>query len=53
MGRKSELLTAMKLIAAGKLKPILDRTFPLAQTSAAHAYLESGKQFGKVVIQVA
>jgi hypothetical protein len=25
----------------------------LAQTSAAHAYLESGKQFGKVVIQVA
>ena len=53
MGRKSELLTVMKLIAAGKLKPIVDRVFPLAETSAAHAYLESGQQFGKVVIQVA
>jgi len=53
MGRKSELLTVMKLTAAGRLKPILDRVFPLAEASAAHAYLESGQQFGKVVIQVA
>src|SRR5438309_6247176 len=47
MGRKSELLTVMKLIAAGKLKPIVDRIFPLNEISAAHAYLESGQQFGK------
>jgi NADPH:quinone reductase-like Zn-dependent oxidoreductase len=53
MGRKSELRTVVKLVAAGKLKPILDRVFPLAETSAAHSYLESGQQFGKVVIQVA
>src|SRR6202040_1313493 len=51
MGRKSELLTVMKLIAAAKLKPILDLVFPLAETGAAHAYLESGQQFGKVVIR--
>jgi len=53
MGRKSELLMVMKLIAAGKLKPVIDRVFPLAETSAAHAYVESGQQFGKVVLQVA
>ena len=53
MGRKSELLTVMKLIAAGKLKPIVDRVFPLNEISAAHAYLESGQQFGKVVIRIA
>src|SRR5437868_11381154 len=53
MGRKSDLLTVMKLIAAGKLKPIVDCIFPLNEISAAHAYLESGQQFGKVVIRIA
>src|SRR5258707_8420840 len=49
MGTKSELQTVMKLVAAGRLKPIVDRVFPLAQAAAAHAYLESSSQFGKVV----
>src|SRR5262249_33569650 len=52
MGRKGELFTVLKLVAAGKLKAVVDRVFPLAETSAAHAYLESGQQFGKVVIRV-
>ena len=52
MGTKSELHTVMKLVAAGKLKPVVDRVFPLAEAAAAHAYLESGSQFGKVVLQV-
>jgi NADPH:quinone reductase-like Zn-dependent oxidoreductase len=52
MGTKSELLTVMKLVAAGRLKPVLDRVFPLAQAAAAHAYLESSAQFGKVVLKV-
>jgi len=52
MGTKSELHTVMKLVAAGRLKPVVDRVFPLAEASAAHAYLESGSQFGKVVLQV-
>jgi NADPH:quinone reductase-like Zn-dependent oxidoreductase len=42
----------MKPVAAGKLKPVLDRTFPLAECPAAHRYLESGEQFGKVVLTV-
>jgi NADPH:quinone reductase-like Zn-dependent oxidoreductase len=52
MGTKSELQTVMKLVADGRLKPIVDRVFPLAEAGAAHAYLESGSQFGKVVLSV-
>ena len=52
MGVKSELHTVMKLVAAGRLKPVVDRTFPLAEAAAAHAYLETGQQFGKVVLTV-
>ena len=52
MGVKSELHTIMKLVANGRLKPVVDRVFPLAEAAAAHAYLESGQQFGKVVLTV-
>jgi NADPH:quinone reductase-like Zn-dependent oxidoreductase len=52
MGTKSELRTVMKLIAAGRLKPVVDRAFPLAEAAAAHTYLENSKQFGKIVLTV-
>ena len=52
MGTKSELHTVMKLVASGKLKSIVDRVFPLAEAAAAHAYLESSSQFGKVVLSL-
>ena len=52
MGVKSELHTVMKLVASGRLKPVVDRVFPLAEAAAAHAYLESSSQFGKVVLKV-
>jgi NADPH:quinone reductase-like Zn-dependent oxidoreductase len=52
MGVKNELHTVMKLVAAGRLKPVVDRVFPLAEAAAAHTYLESGQQFGKVVLKV-
>jgi len=52
MGTKSELLTVLKLVAEGRFKPVVDRVFPLAEAAAAHAYLESSSQFGKVVLEV-
>ena len=52
MGLKSELHTIMKLVSGGRLKPVVDRMFPLQEAAAAHAYLESGQQFGKVVLEV-
>jgi putative PIG3 family NAD(P)H quinone oxidoreductase len=39
-------------IASGRVKPIVARTFPLAQAAAAHAFLESGDLVGKVVLEV-
>jgi NADPH:quinone reductase-like Zn-dependent oxidoreductase len=52
MGVKSELHTIIKLVATGKFKPVIDRVFPLQEAAAAHVYLESGQQFGKVVLKV-
>ena len=37
-------------IAAGKLKPVIDATFPLEEAAAAHAHLEAGEHVGKVVL---
>jgi len=39
-------------IAAGQVKPIIDRTFPLADAAKAHAWLEGGSHVGKVVLTV-
>jgi NADPH:quinone reductase-like Zn-dependent oxidoreductase len=52
MGTKSDLHSVMRLVAAGRFHPIIDRVFPLSEAVAAHAYLESGAQFGKVVLTV-
>ncbi len=38
------------LIAAGKIKPVIDSTFPLAKASDAHARMESGAHIGKIVL---
>jgi NADPH:quinone reductase len=40
------------LLAAGKVKPIMDSTFPLAQASKAHARMESSAHIGKIVLTV-
>ena len=50
MGTKAEFATVLKLVAAGRLKPVVDRTFPLKECRLAHEYLEAGQQFGKVVM---
>ena len=39
-------------IADGRVRAIVDRTFPLAQAAQAHAYLEQGQHTGKVVLVV-
>jgi putative PIG3 family NAD(P)H quinone oxidoreductase len=37
-------------IAAGKVRAIIDRTFALADAASAHAHLEGGRHFGKIVL---
>jgi len=41
------------LIAAGKFRPIIDQTFPLAEAAAAHQRMESSAHIGKIVLEVA
>ena len=40
------------LLAAGRCKPVIDSTFPLAQAAKAHARMESSAHFGKIVLTV-
>lgn len=39
-------------IAAGKVRPLIDATFPLVDAAKAHAHLEAGEHVGKVVLAV-
>lgn len=39
-------------VAAGKLKPVIDRIFPLAQAADAHRHMESGAHMGKIVLEM-
>ena len=52
MGTMGEMLEVLGHVFAGRLKPVVDRIFPLSQTRAAHDYLDSSKMFGKVVLRV-
>jgi NADPH2:quinone reductase len=40
------------LVAAGKIKPVIDSTFPLAKASEAHARMETSQHIGKIVLTV-
>ena len=43
---------AWPLVVAGKLRPVMDQTFPLAEAAAAHARMEAGTHIGKIVLAV-
>jgi NADPH:quinone reductase-like Zn-dependent oxidoreductase len=55
-GHKSRLEAAKAFVldglASGSLKPVIAKTFPFDQIVEAHRFLESGEQFGKVVVTV-
>ncbi len=42
----------LPLIASGKVKPVMDSTFPLIEAAAAHARMESSAHIGKIVLTV-
>ena len=43
----------LPLFAAGRVKAVIDRVFPLDQVAEAHAYMESNANFGKIVLDIA
>ncbi len=50
MGPKAEQLEVWKLLCNGKVKPVVDKVFPMREIGAAHAYVESRQAFGKVIL---
>lgn len=47
---RSDMAGVLDLIRTGRVAPVIDRTFPLAETRAAQEHLEARRAFGKVVV---
>jgi NADPH:quinone reductase-like Zn-dependent oxidoreductase len=50
--RQEDLFTLKDLIEAGKVAPVVDKTYPLSEAAEAVRYLEEGHARGKLVISV-
>jgi NADPH:quinone reductase-like Zn-dependent oxidoreductase len=52
MGMRADFEGAYELIRSGRARVHVDSVFPLAEAGKAHERLESGTQFGKVVLRI-
>lgn len=50
--RTPDLLLLRTLAESGAFKPVIDRTYPFARIADAHAYVDTGRKRGNVVITV-
>jgi NADPH:quinone reductase-like Zn-dependent oxidoreductase len=52
MGTRNDWEQLNRMLLAGKLQAVVDRTFPLEEAAAAQERMENGDQFGKIVLTV-
>ena len=52
MGTREDFHGVYDLVASGRVRPVVDRVFPLEEAATAHEYVEAGRQFGKVVLAI-
>ncbi len=52
MGTRADFASVMDLVFAGKLKPVLDRDYPLTEARFAQEQLEMGEQLGKITLRI-
>jgi NADPH:quinone reductase-like Zn-dependent oxidoreductase len=52
MGSQADFEAVYDLVVSGRVVPVVDAVFPLAETAAAHARLEAGEQLGKIVLRI-
>lgn len=52
MGTQADFAAVMGLVFAGRLQPVLDRTYQLAEAAQAQARLESNAQMGKITLAI-
>lgn len=50
--KKADLITLKELIESGKIKPVIDKVYPLSETSKAFRHLEEVHASGKVLIKI-
>ena len=52
MGTRTDFEAVYDLVASGRLEPVVDEVFPLAEAAAAHDRMERGEQLGKIVLRI-
>ncbi len=52
VGSRAQFTAMNRVIAAHRIRPVIDRVFPFEEAAAAYRYYESGNPFGKLVVSV-
>jgi zinc-binding alcohol dehydrogenase/oxidoreductase len=52
MGTRADFEAVYALLAEGKVRPVIDEVFPLAEAAAAHERMEQGEQLGKIILRI-
>jgi len=52
MGTRADFEAVYDLVTSGRVAPVVDHVFPLAEAAVAHERLEAGEQLGKIVLRI-